>query len=128
MDTRIYCDTCVVTQRCHNVLHRLWHRDTYDAQRYTGHDRCYVLRYVSRYLGRDTICVSPTQVSRCIDIAMHRTLRPYTALYFIWHVVRHEFAGHLGTDSVECPTQDSLHCIPRQGDLQCYTYRSIADS
>ena len=27
---------------------------------------------VSRYLGRDTIHVSPAQVSRCIDASMHR--------------------------------------------------------
>ena len=31
-----------------------------------------VSRYVSRYLGRDTIRVSPAQVSRCIDASMHR--------------------------------------------------------
>ena len=28
--------------------------------------------FVSRYLGRDTIHVSPAQVSRCIDASMHR--------------------------------------------------------
>ena len=32
-----------------------------------------VSRYVSRYLGHDTIRVSPAQVSRCIDVS----LRPY---------------------------------------------------
>ena len=31
-----------------------------------------VSRYVSRYLGPDTIRVSPAQVSRCIDASMHR--------------------------------------------------------
>ena len=38
---------------------------------------------VSRYLGRDTIHVSPAQVSRCIDASMHRynpsTKAPYYA-------------------------------------------------
>ena len=29
-----------------------------------------VSRYVSRYLGRDTIRVSPAQVSRCIDVSL----------------------------------------------------------
>ena len=33
-----------------------------------------VSRYVSRYLGRDTIRVSPAQVSRCIDASMHRCI------------------------------------------------------
>ena len=29
-----------------------------------------ISRYVSRYLGRDTIRVSPAQVSRCIDVSL----------------------------------------------------------
>ena len=67
-----YCDTCVLTQRWHNVIGRLWHRDTYHVSRYTGHDTLYVSRYVSRYLGRDTIRVSPAQVSRCIVTTLIR--------------------------------------------------------
>ena len=57
-----YCDTCVVRQHWHNVMRRLWDRDTYHVSRYTGYDT----RYASLYLGRDTIRVSPAKVSRCI--------------------------------------------------------------
>ena len=32
----------------------------------------YFIFLVSRYLGHDTIHVSPAQVSRCIDASMHR--------------------------------------------------------
>ena len=59
----LYCDTCVLTQRWHNVMCCLWHRDTYHVSRYTGHDT-----YADTY--RDTIRVSPGQVSRCIDTTL----------------------------------------------------------
>ena len=36
MDTRIAMKKHVLS---HNVMRRLWHRDTYDISRYTGHDR-----------------------------------------------------------------------------------------
>ena len=50
---------------------RLWHRDTYHVSRYTGHDTWYVWRYVSRYLGRDTICVMPYRRPKYRDASMH---------------------------------------------------------
>ena len=38
---------------------------------------------VSRYLGHDTIHVSPAQVSRCIDASMHRyALSAYLNFFF----------------------------------------------
>ena len=58
-----YCDTCVLTQRWHNVMRLLWHRDTYRDTWYVSR---YVSWYVSRYLSRDTIRISSAQVSRCI--------------------------------------------------------------
>ena len=41
---------------------------------------------VSRYLGHDTIHVSPAQVSRCIDASMHRyALSNRLVKTSIWH-------------------------------------------
>ena len=50
-------------------LHRHWYRDTCVA-----YDDAPLV--VLRYIGHDTICVSPAQVSRCIDVS----LRPYALI------------------------------------------------
>ena len=69
MDTHNYCDTCVVTQRSHDVMRRLWHRDTYQLSRLPIHWSRYLILIAIRItiriaiLCRDTIRVSPAQVS-----------------------------------------------------------------
>ena len=41
-------------------------------------------RFGSRYIGRDTIRVSPAQVSRCIDASMHRYTPNYQHLHNVY--------------------------------------------
>ena len=49
------------------VMRRLWDRD---RGVYVSRIAIHWSRYVSRYLGRDTIRVSPAQVSRSIDASL----------------------------------------------------------
>ena len=71
MDTRIAihalsCSVDITWCASCGIVIRVTYRDTLVTITW------YVSRYVSRYLGRDTIRVSSAQVSRCIDASMYR--------------------------------------------------------
>ena len=42
--------------------------------------------FLSRYLGHDTIHVSPAQVSRCIDASMHRYALSVNRPAIVWEI------------------------------------------